>query len=231
MTDQIKVELHSVYGTDADIANAAWTSSYEFSKNSRSMDDIKRVINKLAAEKHSVPFESVIFRFWMRLPIATDRQIMTHRIASHSGMSGRYRTMPLEFLELPPDVIAIFDKCPDEAVRDCAIDDYNDLCKEANVTYENTVYYFKDLRDKQVISNDEYKRVREFYRGILPQHNMTERVTIMNLRSWCNFYRLRSKPDAQLEIRQIADSMYTQLLDVKACPIALEALEKNSWQI
>lgn len=229
---QIKVELQSFMGNDRQIAESAWTSSLDYQKKeSRTDEDVKRVVNMLADSKHSVPFESVVFRFWMRLPIATDRQLMTHRIASHSGMSGRYRTMPGDFLDIPDDVLEIFSKIPEPALRDCYVDDYNDLCREANAVYQNSIIYFKQIRDEKLITNDEYKRVREFYRGVLPQHNMTERVSIMNLRSWCNFYRLRSKPDAQPEIRQVAELMLSEIRKANVAPIAIECLEKNNWII
>jgi len=60
---------------------------------------------------------------------------------------------------------------------------------------------------------------------------MTERVTLMNLRSWANFYKLRSKHDAQPEIQVVANLMHEEIVKQNVCPIALEALERNSWSI
>jgi len=60
---------------------------------------------------------------------------------------------------------------------------------------------------------------------------MTERVTIMNLRSWANFYKLRSKHDAQPEIQQVANLMHAEVCKHNICPIALEALSRNNWSI
>lgn len=226
--NQIKVELQSWMGDDRQIAEAAWTSSYTLeNKELRSYDDIERIVNMLAAEKHSVPFESVIFRFWIRLPIAIDRQHMTHRIASHSGMSGRYRTMPDEYLEVPEDVKNILDKTKSNKF----VDIYNTLCKEANLLYNACMTDFKSQKQAGTITNDEYKRLREFYRGMLPQHNMTERVTIMNLRSFANYYRLRAKPNAQKEIQHIAEQMHFLIKSNSICPIAFAALDKNNWII
>ena len=75
---EIKVELQGVFGDDRWIAEAAWTSSLkQENKALRTDEDVKRVINLLANEKHSVPFESVVFRFWIRMPISTDRQLFT----------------------------------------------------------------------------------------------------------------------------------------------------------
>lgn len=225
---QIKVELQEWMGNDSSIAKAAWTSSYtKEQKDLRSEEDVKRVVNMLADSKHSVPFESVILRYWIKLPIAIDRQLMTHRIASHSGMSGRYRTMPSEFLVLPDDVTCILQKAG------CGMPsyEYDNLCSVANNWYIKQVGRLKEAESSSKISKIELKRAREFIRGVLPQHNMTERTTVINLRSFANFYKLRSKTDAQYEIQIIAKLMMHALVEKNICPIALEALNRNSWAI
>jgi thymidylate synthase (FAD) len=93
---QILVELQDWMGDDAAIANAAWTSTYDKSRREERYDDpakVRDIIeNKLFGQEdvHNVPIESVIFRFWIRMPIFSDRQHMTHRIQSANGLSGRY---------------------------------------------------------------------------------------------------------------------------------------------
>jgi flavin-dependent thymidylate synthase len=227
--DQIKVELQDYMGGDRAIAEAAWTSSKDNqNRTNRPEEDVARVVNMLADYKHSVPFESVIFRFWIRMPIAVDRQFMTHRIGSHSGMSGRYRTMPNDFLEVPQDVFDILANVPSGNKR---IAEYSSLCLASNMWYQETITKLRKDRDEGHVTADQFKRVREFFRGVLPQHNMTERVTLMNLRSWANFYKLRSKPDAQPEIQTVANLMHEEIVKHNVCPVALEALERNSWSI
>lgn len=226
---KIQVELQDWMGSDERIAQSAWTSSTDKSKREhRSKQDVARVVNMLADLKHSVPFESVVFRFWIRMPIAVDRQFMTHRIASHSGMSGRYRTMPSDYYDIPQDVFDILVASTNGSKR---VEEYKSLCSAANMWYQEAVSKLKKDRDNGFITGAEFKRVREFFRGVLPQHNMTERVTIMNLRSWANLYKLRSKTDAQPEIQLVANLMREQIIASEACPIALEALERNNWII
>ena len=226
---KIEVELQDTMGSDRAIAEAAWTSSKDNENRlDRPEKDVARVVNMLADYKHSVPFESVIFRFWIRMPIAIDRQLMTHRIASHSGMSGRYRTMPSDFYDVPQDVFDILVNVPDGSKR---IEEYKSLCVATNVWYQEAITKLRTDRDNGMIDGVEFKRVREFFRGVLPQHNMTERVTIMNLRSWANFYKLRSKLDAQPEIQEVANQMRAEVIKSGVCPIALEALERNDWSI
>ena len=228
---QIKVELLETMGSDRAIADSAWTSSSDMSKKAiKSPEDVERVVNMLADSKHSVPFESVVMRFWIGMPISSDRQHMTHRIASHSGMSGRYRTMPTDFFDVPGDVLTILDKIYETKGIEYT-DAYNDLCEKANSFYLKQVMIAKDAQRSGCITNEEFKRIREFTRNVLPQGNMTERVTVINLRSFCNFYKLRSKADAQIEIRQIAELMMRQLKKSNICPVALSALERNNWTI
>jgi len=226
---QIQVELQDSFGDDKVIASAAWTSSLDYQKKqNRSEDDVERVVKMLADLQHSVPFESVVFRFWIKMPISADRQFMTHRIASHSGMSGRYRTMPNEYQKTPDDVQQILKKA---GMEDSAWV-YNSLCTAANDWYQSELLLGLKEQEKQgEISNSEYKRCREFFRGVLPQNNMTERVTTMNLRSFANFIKLRLSPHAQPEIRKIAELMLEEVKEKSKCPIAIEWLEKNNWRL
>lgn len=228
---KILVELQAVYGGDKDVAAAAWTSSLDYQKKKQRTDeDVKRVVNMLADSKHSVPFESIILKWWIRLPVAIDRQFMTHRLQSASGQSARYRTMPSDYLEIPEDVLTITDKLG--AVDGVHFKDaYNEVCSYANGIYNIFIQAAKEKKTLDLLTNEEYKRLREFTRGMLPQHNMTERVSIMNLRSWANFYKLRSKSDAQKEIQGIANAMYAELQKHPEIKVTLEALERNGWNI
>lgn len=231
--DQIKVELQESMGNDRSIAEAAWTSSTDLQgKEKRTDDDVKRIVNMLSDHKHSTPFESVVLRFWIKMPIQTDRQHMTHRVASHNGMSGRYRTMPDEFYRIPFEVSEIieksFDLLPDSYN---VINTYYRKCEEMNTWYRDILKCFKQSEQVNKITNSEYKRIREFFRGVLPQNNMTERVTVMNLRSFANYQKLRNSEHAQPEIQQVAKLMLEAVEKANICPIALESLKRNNWQI
>lgn len=229
MINQIKVELQEWLGTDKSIAEAAWTSSLtKQGKDKRTAEDVKRVVQMLANDGHSTPFESIVLRFWIKLPITADRQHVTHRIATHNGMSGRYRTMPDEWLQTPQDVLSIGEKAWSGQRYDL---DYEHFCHAANNWYRKTLESLKDAEKAGNITNDEYKRAREFYRGVLPQNNMTERLTIMNLRSFANYQKLRNKPNAQPEIQDIARQMLEQVKLKDVAPVAIEWLEKNDWKI
>ena len=233
---QIQVELQDMMGSDRSIAEAAWTSSTTLQgKTKRTDEDVARVVRMLIEHKHASPIEAVVLRFWIKMPIAIDRQHMTHRIASHNGMSGRYRTMPDEFLDIPDDVQTIIKKLPyaDNGTSwQRGIDDhYKVLCYKANIFYKESMEYIKQCKNEKHITNDEYKRCREFLRGVLPQHNMTERITVMNLRSFANYQKLRNSEHAQPEIRQIAELMLDSVKKANIAPVAISVLEENGWNI
>jgi len=243
--EQIEVELQAVYGDDVDIANAAWTSTYDKGKREGKYDDqekVDKLVDMLVSSGHSVPVESVILRFWYKFPIFVDRQHMTHRIASHNGLSGRYRTMPKDFYRLPDDIELILQKLPANSrnrVRDLY---YNTLLKEW-AAYEECVIILKGEWKADTITNSEYKRCREVIRGILGTAFFVERTTIFNLRSFCNYMKLRKSEHAQAEICCVAEHMYHALTNWYKKPasermnisngarVAVAALEKKGWTV
>jgi len=150
---------------------------------------------------------------------------------SHNGMSGRYRTMPDDFLSLSDEVVSIMEKGLGGAQALFFEHEYKRWCTKTNSLYREVLKDMKQAEKDGKVTNEEYKRVREVYRGILPQNNMTERVTTMNLRSFANYVKLRNSPHAQPEIRKVAELMLQAVKDSGVCPIALEALERNGWQI
>lgn len=225
---QILVELQETMGSDRSIAEMAWTSSLDYQKKkSRTEQDVERVVRMLAEQKHATPFESVIFKFWLRLPVQTDRQHMTHRIGTHAGLSARYRTAPKDFLTIPNDVHNIMYR----ANPTRTMEDYETLCNAANTWYSDLLSQLKASESCNKITNAEYKRCREFFRGVLPQNNMVERVTIFNLRSFANYQKLRNSSHAQPEIRLVAELMLKEVKRTNICPVAIEWLEKNNWEL
>lgn len=227
--DQIKVELQETMGSDLSIANAAWTSTYDKDRRESKYDDKDKVaslVKRLILDGHGTPIESVIFRFWIKLPIFVDRQHMTHRIASHNGLSGRYRTMPNEYYKIPDDVKNILAK------GNCfnLLEKYNSICDTAYEYYLSALESLKEVEQSGLISNGEYKRAREIMRSQLPVGGMTERTTIMNLRSFANYQRQRNSEHAQPEIKRVAELMLDEVKKANVCPVAIETLESIGWR-
>ena len=235
---QILVELQEHMGSDRSIAASACTSSMDLGKRSVKTDaQVEDMVRRLAADGHSTPFESVVLRFWIRWPIFSDRQHMTHRIASHNGLSGRYRTMPLDYFELPDDVLDVLKNVDGIVANPChnpdwnILDSYYESCETAVNNYKLGIDQLKAAEKQGAITNDQFKRVREVLRGQLPTAGMVERITVMNLRSFANYQRLRNSSHAQPEIREAAQEMLRLVEESKVCPIAIEALKSVGWRI
>lgn len=241
---QILVELQESMGSDKSVANAAWTSTYDKNKrDSKYNNDSKvdSIVERLILDGHGVPIESVIFRFWIRMPIHADRQFMTHRIQSANGLSGRYRTMPLDYYDVPDEVLDIFQKCEYKHIYKKAMghDKLNDSlyqlyiksCETAVNNYRITIDILKESEKQGLITNQEFKRAREIVRGQLPTSGMTERTTIMNLRSFANFQKQRNSEHAQPEIRFVAQKMLEEVEKANICPIAIKTLKDIGWKI
>lgn len=234
---QILVELQEFMGSDLSIANAAWTSTYDKDRREDKYDDPEKVANivrRLIKDGHGTPIESVILRFWIRMPIFTDRQHMTHRIASHNGLSGRYRTMPDDFFSLPDDVVEVFSKAAPDwngTYGAQAKSEYDQMCKMATDGYKHQIGVLKAAEAKGLISNKEFKRAREVVRGQLPTAGMVERTTIMNLRSFANYQYQRNSDHAQPEIKLVAQLMLAEVKKAGIAPAAIATLEELGWNI
>lgn len=226
---QILVELQDTMGSDLSIANAAWTSTYDKNKREDKYDDqtkISKLVRQLILDRHGTPVESVVFRFWIRMPIFTDRQHITHRIGSHNGLSGRYRTMPLDYFHLPNDVKTILNK---SKASSHIQDKYEEICKTSTNAYSTMLDSLKSDEKTGLIDNKEFKRVREVIRGILPTAGMVERTSIMNLRAFANYQRQRNSEHAQPEIREVARLMLEQVESANIAPVAIATLKEIEW--
>lgn len=226
--EQIQVELQEFMGGDTSIANSAWTSSYDKTKRDERYNDpvkVEALVKTLIEQGHGTPVESVVLRFWIRCPIFVDRQIMTYRIASHNGLSGRYRTLPDDHYTLPSDVGLILRKCQVVHTR------YDQFCNSAMEAYEELLVTLKNHQHEGIIDNVEYKRAREVLRGMCPTAGMVERTTVINLRSLANFLKQRLAKDAQPEIQQVAKLMLKAVEDAGVAPVAVATLKASGWVI
>lgn len=237
---KIQVELQETMGSDASIANAAWTSTYDKERREDKYDDpakVEAIVTRCVNDGHAVPLESVVLRFWCRWPVFVDRQHMTHRIASHNGLSGRYRTLPSDFMGLPDDVREIWDRVVDPSgdteggAGELMASEFAGWCETVHEWYSDALEFMKEARAGAQITDAEYKRVREVLRAVLPTAFMVERTTITNLVSFANYQRLRNSKHAQPEIRQAAQLMLAEVVKANVAPIAVRELMRKGWLI
>lgn len=138
----------------------------------------------------------------VKCPLSVSVQILRHRTGSYNQVSGRYKTIRQELFNTPEDCQEIAAKMGEN------LDKYMGSAEACIARYLQFMRKAKTSRDNKVISNDEYKRMREVARFILPEGRMTELYITYYLDDFYNNYlRLRDSEHAQTEHIWIAQEM------------------------
>ncbi len=96
------VKLIDYMGNDLSIVNAARVSTGSDSKSPKQDSEL---IRYLMRHQHTSPFEMVETVWHIKLPIFVARQMIRHRTAGVSEISGRYSVLNTEFYIPEPDRI------------------------------------------------------------------------------------------------------------------------------
>ena len=198
------VELIGFYGNDETHALSAWTST------SRDLSDEKRgrigpLLSMLAREGHHTPFEKSALHFLVTTDIATHIHLLKHRIGVPiNAESARYRELREDNFYVPND-------WPDEE-------------REALVAHlEDSLAKYHSCLDRLVASGMDRKRAKESARFYLPYAKQLTADVMFNWRSFNHFLGLRAKPQAQVEVRELAYAMLALVRDTGAFPLTIEA--------
>lgn len=194
------VELLGFYGDDKIHASSAWTStSRDLSEDK--INRIPKLLKMLADEGHHTPFEKSYLHFLVTTDIASHIHIIKHRVGvSVNGESARYKEIKEDKYLIP--------------------EDWPDLWKEhlKHYTEEGLRLYhncLNDLVDNYGMDRKRAKESARFFRGYNTQ--ITSDVSF-NWRSFYHFQSLRNKPNAQLEIREIAQKMLELIKNIPDNP-------------
>jgi flavin-dependent thymidylate synthase len=208
-----KVQLIGFYGTDETIALSAWTST------SRDLTEEKRqripeLIRRLWFDGHETPFEKVQLHFLVTCDIASHIHLLKHRISSLNAESARYKELKDDKYYVPDDW---------NNIKFTAFDSWADRLIES--TEMNILMYHEALKDLTPIIGR--KRAKETARYFLPYNTQITSDVMFNLRSFANFYRLRSSEHAQVEIQDIAKQMFEFAYNIEGQPLkhALDAIK------
>lgn len=183
-----KVILLGTYGGDLTHVASAWTSI------TREFDDDKLsrmpgLLKRLAQDGHHTPFEKSSLHFLVTAEIASHIHVIKHRIGvSVNTESARYKELKDDKYYLPVDWPQ------DEQDR------LEEFCKKSFEEYHACI-------ERLVAQGFTRKRAKESARFYLPYANQLVFDVMFNFRSFMHFQGLRNKPDAQLEIREIAEEM------------------------
>ena len=201
------VELLGCYGSDAIIAQSAWTST----NRDLSKEKIERIPNLLVqlwSQGHETPYEKATVHFLVNCDIASHIHLLKHRMASINAESARYKELKEDKYFIPEDWKQILIK-----------DDVNGST------------WYKMLQTMSELSNKWYhqcleeltpilgrKRAKESARYFKTYNSQIQADVTFNLRSFANFLRLRNSEHAQLEIREIAQQMQTLVENIEDKP-------------
>lgn len=216
-----KVELLGWYGGDREIAMSAWTStSRELSEDKKQR--IPKLLKMLADNGHHTPFEKSSIHFLVTTDIATHIHILKHRHLSVNAESARYK-------ELKEDKFFVPDDWGDakRLSTGSVIGGYTDFqvdihCKKWSDILDrynglgNQLYH--ECLEDLVKQGVDRKRAKESARYFKTYSSQITADVMFNFRSFAHFQGLRNKPDAQLEIREIAQSMLELVQGIEGNP-------------
>ena len=193
------VELVGWYGSDEIHALSAWTSTSRDLTTEKS-GRIPTLLKMLAENGHETPFEKSSLHFLVTVDTATHVHLLKHRIGvSVNGESARYK-------ELKNDKYLIPNDWP--------------IAEQAKYVafMEDALMRYHDTLQRLVDSGMDRKRAKESARFYLPYGNQITMDVMFNWRSFHHFLELRMKPDAQKEVRELAENMLTQVREIQGNP-------------
>ncbi len=210
------VRLVDYMGGDARIVQAARVS---YGDGTKTVREDGALIDYLLRNRHTSPFEQVIFTFHVKMPIFVARQWIRHRTARLNEISGRYSVMRDEFY------VPNQEEVRKQSRRNRQGGD------AAEVPAELRERVISVLTSGQERIYGEYEELleddvaRELARINLPLSLYTEMYWQIDLNNLFHFLRLRMDWHAQYEIRVYGDAMAR--IAKAVCPLAYDAFEEH----
>uniref|UniRef100_A0A6C0JP98 Thymidylate synthase n=1 Tax=viral metagenome TaxID=1070528 RepID=A0A6C0JP98_9ZZZZ len=205
------VELLEVFGDDLTVVNAARVS---FAKESHYLSGgDARLIQYLADHNHITPFFHPQARFRLKMPIFVAREWFRHQIGfARNEISRRYVDSDPEFW-LPTE-LRERDINKKQGSKDTIISN-NEYCIDMMQKHnQQSLSLYRFLLNNKVCP--------EQARAVLPQCMMTEFIETGSLAAYARLYKLRTDPNAQREIQDLASSVGELLAE--RFPISWSAL-------
>jgi thymidylate synthase (FAD) len=193
------VELVGWYGSDEVHALSAWTST----SRDLTVEKVTRVpslLKMLAENGHETPFEKSSLHFLVTVDTATHIHLLKHRIGvSINGESARYKELKGDKYVVPSDWPTV------EKAKYIAF-------------MEDAIMRYHDTLQRLVDSGMDRKRAKESARFYLPYGNQITMDIMFNWRSFNHFLGLRMKPEAQTEVRVLAEKMLEIVRNIDGSP-------------
>lgn len=215
------IELIGYYGSDITHAQSAWTSTVRDLSDDK-LRRIDKLLNMLASAGHHTPFEKSSLHFLVCTDIASHIHILKHRIGvSVNAESARYKELKEDKYYVPEDWKKI--SVSRETYSGDSRFKMGEQYKWAEILEEYTKIgnqlYHQCIEDLSPSLGR--KRAKESARFFKTYNSQIEADVQFNFRSLAHFLNLRNKPDAQLEIREIAAKMLELVKNIEGNPFRL----------
>ena len=192
------VELLGHYGSDTVHAQSAWTSTSRDLTEDK-LARIDKLLKMLASEGHHTPFEKSGLHFLVNVDQATHIHLLKHRVGvSINGESARYKELKEDKMMWPSDWSGSWKN---------KLAEYT---KEGNKLYHEALEYFTPILGR--------KRAKESARFFKTFNSQISMDIMFNWRSFYHFQKLRNSPDAQKEVRELAEEMLNQVKNIEGNP-------------
>lgn len=210
-----KVELIEVFGNDLMSVNAARVS-YGRKKEVFDLND-EKLIKYLVAHKHTSVFRHPQLQFRIECPLYIERQLFKHQVGmSANSISGRYVNFSDTYTKI-------------DVWRKQSMDSK----QGSNGALEDTNQWICDDIEEHVLKvcKEAYNDLinlgvsKEQARTILPLNLNTQFIWTGSLLSFIHVFKLRLKPDAQQETRELVQMMLDQVKENGSFKYSLEAFE------
>lgn len=210
------VRLVDYMGTDERIVQAARVS---YGAGTKTVREDAGLIDYLLRNKHTSPFEQVVFTFHIKLPIFVARQWIRHRTARLNEISGRYSILKDDFY-LPQGADIAFQSANNKQGRNTeAVTEklQTEIIGSFEKSQAAAYSAYGDLIEKNI--------ARELARINLPLSTYTEWYWQIDLHNLFHFLALRLDKHAQKEIRDYAVVIFDIIK--KVCPLACTSFENH----
>lgn len=200
-----------------------WTGDLEISRNARVSYDAParpedtKLINYLYKNRHTSPFECMVFTFEVKAPIFVFRQWHRHRTWSYNEVSARYTELPKEVYT--PELGQITEQHTDN--------------KQMRTTEQHQMaprFQFR-IRKQAELAFSAYQKMlregcpRELARAVLPVGTYSHMFATVDLHNLFHFLRLRMHEHSQYEIRVYAEALLQLISPI--VPDAVQAFKDN----
>jgi len=190
--------------------NADWRSGSEEGKD-------EKLINYLWKNKHTSPFESVVFTFEVKAPIFVLRQWHRHRTWSYNEISARYSELDEGFYTPELDQITT----QSTSNKQMRTNEQHPLAVEMQLAISSHCHssylVYKDLVSKGC--------PRELARSVLPVAAYSRMFATVDLHNLFHFLKLRLHEHSQYEIRVYAEAILELIKPI--VPVATKAFIQN----